>query len=129
MPEKWNIDRKVQKPPIKTFFEKKLLRFPVFGAKSVVRLKKKGITAILGLILPLGSELWFCKDTHFEDFFLYWFSGLFRTSECYYSASVILEPQIYVVEEQFGAENISLLSGRLVFFFVRPQNVWEWPTF
>ena len=32
-----------------------------------------------------------------------------------YSALVILEPQIYVVKEQFGAENISLLSGRLVF--------------
>ena len=26
----------------------------------------------------------------------------------------ILEPQIYIVVEQFGAENISLLSGRLV---------------
>ena len=26
----------------------------------------------------------------------------------------ILEPQIYVVVEQFGAENIPLLSGRLV---------------
>ena len=30
------------------------------------------------------------------------------------SALAILEPQIYVVVEQFGAENISLLSGRLV---------------
>ena len=27
---------------------------------------------------------------------------------------LILEPQIYVVVEQFGAENIPLLSGRLV---------------
>ena len=32
----------------------------------------------------------------------------------FYSAFVILEPQIYVVLEQFGAEIISLLSGRLV---------------
>ena len=32
----------------------------------------------------------------------------------FYSALAILEPQIYVVVEQFGAENISLLSGRLV---------------
>ena len=28
---------------------------------------------------------------------------------------LILEPQTYVVVEQFGAENIPLLSGRLVF--------------
>ena len=33
---------------------------------------------------------------------------------CVYSALAILEPQIYVVVEQFGAENISLLSERLV---------------
>ena len=31
----------------------------------------------------------------------------------FHSALAILEPQIYVVVEQFGAENISLLSGRL----------------
>ena len=37
-----------------------------------------------------------------------------RTSLRFYSALVILEPQIYVVVEQFGAENIPLLSGRLV---------------
>ena len=37
-----------------------------------------------------------------------------RTSQRFYSALVILEPQIYVVVEQFGAENIPLLSGRLV---------------
>ena len=36
-----------------------------------------------------------------------------RTSLRFYSALAILEPQIYVVVEQFGAENISLLSGRL----------------
>ena len=30
------------------------------------------------------------------------------------SCIAILEPQIYVVVEQSGAENISLLSGRLV---------------
>ena len=29
---------------------------------------------------------------------------------------LILEPQTYVVVEQFGAENIPLLSGRLVFY-------------
>ena len=37
-----------------------------------------------------------------------------RTCLRFYSALAILEPQIYVVVEQFGAENISLLSGRLV---------------
>ena len=31
-----------------------------------------------------------------------------------HSALAILEPQFYIVVEQFGAENISLLSGRLV---------------
>ena len=30
---------------------------------------------------------------------------------------LILEPQTYVVVEQFGAENIPLLSGRLVIIF------------
>ena len=38
-----------------------------------------------------------------------------RTSLRFYSALAILEPQIYVVVEQFGAENIWLLSGRLGF--------------
>ena len=33
----------------------------------------------------------------------------------FYSALAILEPQNYVVVEQFGAENISLLTGRLVY--------------
>ena len=37
-----------------------------------------------------------------------------RTSEHFYRALAILEPQIYVVSEQFEAENISLLNGRLV---------------
>ena len=37
-----------------------------------------------------------------------------RTSLHFHSAFAILEPQINVVVEQFGAENISLLSGRLV---------------
>ena len=32
----------------------------------------------------------------------------------FHSSLAILEPQIYIVVEQFGAENISLLSGRLV---------------
>ena len=36
----------------------------------------------------------------------------------FYSALVILEPQIYVVLEQFGAEIISLLSGRLVLILI-----------
>ena len=31
---------------------------------------------------------------------------------------LILEPQTYVVVEQFGAENIPLLSGRLVVFYL-----------
>ena len=37
-----------------------------------------------------------------------------RTSLRFYSALAILEPQIYVVVDQIGAENISLLSGHLV---------------
>ena len=37
-----------------------------------------------------------------------------RTSLRFYSALAILEPQIYLVVEQFEAEIISLLSGRLV---------------
>ena len=41
------------------------------------------------------------KLLFFELCFLWYFLG-------------ILEPQIYVVVEHFGAENISLLSGRLV---------------
>ena len=32
---------------------------------------------------------------------------------------LILEPQTYVVVEQFGAENIPLLSGRLVYNFAQ----------
>ena len=32
----------------------------------------------------------------------------------FHSSLAILEPQIYIVLEQFGAENISLLSSRLV---------------
>ena len=40
-----------------------------------------------------------------------------RTSLRIYSALAIFEPQIHVVVEQFGAENISLLSGRLVQFY------------
>ena len=34
----------------------------------------------------------------------------------FYSALAILEPQFCSVVEQFGAENISLLSGRLVVY-------------
>ena len=37
-----------------------------------------------------------------------------RTSLRFYCALAIVERQFYVVEEQFGAENIPLLSGRLV---------------
>ena len=37
-----------------------------------------------------------------------------RTSLRFYRALTVLEPQTYVVVEQFGAENISLLSGRFV---------------
>ena len=39
-----------------------------------------------------------------------------RTFLRFYSALANLETQIHVVVEQFGAENISLLSGRLVLF-------------
>ena len=41
-------------------------------------------------------------------------SFLFFELICFFSALPIVELQIYVVVEQFGAENISLLSGRLV---------------
>ena len=34
----------------------------------------------------------------------------------FHSALAILEPHIYIVLVQFGAESISLLSGRFVFF-------------
>ena len=37
-----------------------------------------------------------------------------QTSLRFYSALAILEPQIYVFVEQFGAKEISLLSGRLL---------------
>ena len=37
-----------------------------------------------------------------------------RTSLCFYIALTILEPQIYLVVEQFGAENIWMFSVRLV---------------
>ena len=37
-----------------------------------------------------------------------------RTSLRFYRSLAVLEPQIYVVLELFGAEYISLLSGRLV---------------
>ena len=39
--------------------------------------------------------------------------NLLRTSLHFHNALAILEPQSYIVK-QFGAENISLLSGRLV---------------
>ena len=41
-------------------------------------------------------------------------SSFLRTSLRCHSALATLEPQIYVVVEQFGAENISLLSECLV---------------
>ena len=44
-------------------------------------------------------------------------SSFLRTSLPFYSAWAILELQIYVVVEQVGAKNISLLSGRLVLKF------------
>ena len=40
----------------------------------------------------------------------------------FFSALAILKPQIYVVVEQFEAEIISLLSGRLAGFFVRRED-------
>ena len=53
-----------------------------------------------------------------------------RTSWRFYSALVILEPQIYVdLCRTVRAENISLLSGRLVIIF-RPTNcVFFFPNF
>ena len=38
-----------------------------------------------------------------------------RTSLRFYGALALLGSQIYVIVEQFGADNISMLSGRLVF--------------
>ena len=44
----------------------------------------------------------------------------------FFSALATLEPQIYVVVEQFEAENISLLSGRLVLFpIIAPINFYS----
>ena len=40
---------------------------------------------------------------------------------------LILEPQTYVVVEQFGAENIPLLSGRLVSFLRRTRRFYCFP--
>ena len=37
-----------------------------------------------------------------------------RASLRFHSALAIFEPRIYLVVEQFGAEKISLFSGRLV---------------
>ena len=49
-----------------------------------------------------------------------------RTSFRFYSALAILEPQIYVVvEQQFGAENISLLSGSLVYNGIGPRKSFQ----
>ena len=45
-----------------------------------------------------------------------------RTSLRFYNALAILERQIYVVVKQFGAESISLLSGRLVNFRLGPRS-------
>ena len=42
------------------------------------------------------------------------------------SALAILEPQIYIVVEQFEAENISLLSGRLVCSNCQSSSVTFW---
>ena len=44
-------------------------------------------------------------------------SSFLRTCLRFHSALAILEPQIYVAVEQFGAENISLLSVCLVLNF------------
>ena len=46
-----------------------------------------------------------------------------RTSQRFYRALAILEPQIYVVSEQFDAVNISLLSGRLLNHFAVSSKV------
>ena len=39
----------------------------------------------------------------------------------FHSALAILGPQVYLVLEQFGVENISLLSGHLVLI----ENIWS----
>ena len=36
---------------------------------------------------------------------------------------LILEPQTYVVVEQFGAENIPVLCGRLVYFLFGVRDI------
>ena len=49
-----------------------------------------------------------------------------RTSLRFYSALAILEPQIYVVVEHFGVENISLLRERrvkTVFIILQVMNL------
>ena len=42
-------------------------------------------------------------------------SFLFSEHLCVFRALAVIVPQIYVVVEQFGVENISLLIGHLVF--------------
>ena len=58
------------------------------------------------------------RNKKLEVFFKKWAkmnqSFFLRTCLRFHSALAILEPQIYVAVEQFEAENISLLSGRLV---------------
>ena len=51
-----------------------------------------------------------------------------RTSQHFNRALAILELQIYVVSEQFEAEKISLLSGRLVRVLIRITTSRDRPT-
>ena len=55
--------------------------------------------------------------------------SFFRTSSRFYSAMAISEPQVYLVVEVFGAENISLLSGRLVQHSESSRNFYETKVF
>ena len=48
---------KFKNPTLKLFLRKKLLWFPIVFAESAVWLKKRGITAVLVLILPLDLLL------------------------------------------------------------------------
>ena len=85
-------------------FSKNLLKISLFSVSHIVPKKQK--VASYRRIAKLGVSFRMGYDESKFSFL--------RTFLRFYSVMAILEPQIYVVSEQFGAENISLLSRRLV---------------
>ena len=85
-----------------TNFSKNLSNF-FFSMSRILPKNEKWIAIAENLNLVFPSN-WVESNLSFRRTFLRFSSAL-----------GILQPQIYVVVEQFGAENLSLLSGRLVF--------------